>query len=141
MNKRAKSDCPIFYSLGIFGDKWTLLILRDLLVRRKKFSQDILKSDEKIATNILADRLQKLQDHGLITKSDDPEDKRYTVYTPTAKAVALLPVIGEMAKWGLRYGEKTNDPFLKRLLDDPKGLQKEFREIYKKEFKELEFDS
>jgi DNA-binding HxlR family transcriptional regulator len=138
MKRKAKSDCPIFYSLSVFGDKWTLLILRDLLIRRKRLSQDFLKSEEKIATNILADRLQKIQEYGLVTKTDNPEDKRYTIYTPTAKAVALLPVIGEMAKWGLRFGDKKSDAFLKRLVNDPEGVRKELREFYKKEFEELE---
>jgi DNA-binding HxlR family transcriptional regulator len=138
MKKQTRSDCPISYSLDVFGDKWTLLILRDLLFRQKRYYQDFLNSDEGIATNILADRLKNLVDHGLLTKTHNPENKRQTIYSPTKKAIALLPVLGGVAKWGLKFGVKTKDPTLKASMDNFESVRKELRRVYKKEFKELE---
>jgi DNA-binding HxlR family transcriptional regulator len=109
--KRRRSNCPVSYSLDVLGDKWTLLILRDLLVRQKRYYRDFLESGEGIATNILADRLKHLVDQGLVTRTTDPDKKRQAVYSPTPKARALLPVLGAMVKWGLQYGPKTKDPF------------------------------
>jgi DNA-binding HxlR family transcriptional regulator len=138
MKRQARSDCPIGYSLDVFGDKWTLLILRDLLVRQKRYYQDFLNSGEGIATNILADRLKNLLDNGLLTKTDNPQNRRQTIYSPTKKAIALLPVLGEMAKWGLRFGAKTKDRSLKQLIDNFESVRKELRVLYKKEFEEME---
>jgi DNA-binding HxlR family transcriptional regulator len=108
--KRRTSSCPVCYALDAFGDKWTLLILRDMLVRQKRYYGDFLTSGEGIATNILANRLKQLLDQGLITKTNDPDNKTQAIYTPTQKARALLPVLGAMVKWGLQYGPKTKDP-------------------------------
>ena len=138
MKRQTRSDCPISYSLDIFGDKWTLLILRDLLVGQKRYYQDFLNSGEGIATNILADRLKNLLDNGLLTKTDNPQNRRQTIYSPTKKAIALLPVLGEMAKWGLRFGAKTKDRSLKQLIDNFESVRKELRVLYKKEFEEME---
>jgi DNA-binding HxlR family transcriptional regulator len=138
MKKQTRSNCPISYSLEVFGDKWTLLILRDLLVRKKRYYQDFLNSDEGIATNILADRLKALLDNGLVTKTDNPDNRRQTIYSPTKKAIALLPVLGEMAKWGLMFGERAKDRSLKALMNNYEGFRKEVRGVYKKELEELE---
>ena len=113
MKRRTNSDCPICYFLDTFGDKWTLLILRDILVRRKHFYREFLHSPEGIATNILAARLKDLVDEGLITKKQDSRNKSQIVYAPTNKAMALLPVLKAMVKWGLKFGPNTNDPFSK----------------------------
>jgi DNA-binding HxlR family transcriptional regulator len=121
------SDCPICFSLDVFGDRWTLLILRDLLVRKKRFYQDFLNSGEGIATNILSARLKKLLADGLIVKKDNPENKNQPIYAPTKKAVALLPILGEMVRWGHKFGPPINDPFLRRLIDDPERARKELR--------------
>ena len=138
MKRQTRSDCPISYSLDVFGDKWTLLILRDLLIRQKRYYQDFLNSGEGIATNILADRLKNLLDNGLLTKTDNPENKRQTIYSPTKKAIALLPVLSGMAKWGLKFGAKTKGPSLKTSMDNFESVRKELRGVYKKEFEEME---
>ena len=136
--KRPKSpDCPICFSLDAFGDRWTLLILRDLLIRRKRYYQDFLNSAEGIATNILADRLKKLLAKGLIVKKDNPENKKQSIYAPTVKAVALLPILGEMVRWGNKFGPPITDPFLKKVVNEPEAARKELQETFKEEFKQL----
>ena len=107
MKRRSKSPCPIAYFLDSFGDRWTLLVLRDLLTRDKRYFRDFINPREKIATNILADRLKALCAHGLVTREEDPDNKSMTLYTPTAKARALMPVLDEMAKWGFEHGPRT----------------------------------
>jgi DNA-binding HxlR family transcriptional regulator len=106
MALRAKSNCPICYSLDVFGDKWTLLLMRDMLLGGKRYYRYFLNSGEGIATNILATRLRDLVECGLVTRADDPENKGQTIYAPTEKAAALLPVLEEMEKWALQFGPK-----------------------------------
>ena len=100
MNSR--STCPINFGVEAFGDKWTLLIIRDLL-DGKKYYREFLQSDEKIATNILADRLEKLEKEGLITKQNDEHHKQKIVYSLTEKGIDLLPILIEMAAWSVKY--------------------------------------
>jgi len=137
MKRRKSSDCPICFSLDAFGDRWTLLILRDLLIRRKRYYQDFLNSAEGIATNILADRLKKLMAAGLIVKKDNPESKKQAIYAPTAKAVALLPILAELVRWGSKFGPPISDPFLKKVISDPEAARHELQETFKEEFKQL----
>lgn len=104
MKQRIQSRCPICYSLDIFGDKWTLLIIRDMLIHGRRYYRDFLNSGEGIATNILADRLKTMLEAGLIAKADDPEHGGQPIYSPTAKAEALRPVLDAIADWALRFG-------------------------------------
>ena len=104
MKQRSYSRCPICYSLDVFGDRWTLLIMRDMLIGGKRYYRDFLGSGEGIATNVLADRLKTMLESGLITKADDPDHGAQTIYSPTAKAEALRPVLEAMATWALRFG-------------------------------------
>ncbi len=104
MKRRVLSECPVCYSLDIFGDKWTLLIVRDLLVYNKRHYREFLASAEGIATNILADRLKNLVESGLVTREDDPANKSQAVYSPTEKGLALAPVLEAMVHWGMRFG-------------------------------------
>ena len=104
MKQRTQSKCPICYSLDMFGDKWTLLIMRDMLIYGKRYYRDFLKGGEGIATNILADRLKAMAESGLIAKADDPAHAGQAIYAPTAKAEALRPTLDAMAAWALRFG-------------------------------------
>jgi DNA-binding HxlR family transcriptional regulator len=104
MKERTQSTCPLCYSLDVFGDKWTLLIIRDVLLGEKRNYRDFAKSSEGIATNILADRLKHLVEQGMLIREDDPESGTQTLYLPTEKALALMPVIDAMTKWGLEHG-------------------------------------
>src|SRR3954469_7390172 len=85
-----RSYCPINLSLEIFGDTWTLLVLRDLMFAGKRHFRELLQSEERISSNILADRLARLVEHGLLTKSDDPTHKQKAICSLTEKAIALL---------------------------------------------------
>ncbi|NYH25977.1 winged helix-turn-helix transcriptional regulator [Paraburkholderia bryophila] len=110
MKQRNNSNCPICYSLDIFGDRWTLLIVRDMVANHKQYYREFLGSDEGISTNILADRLKNLVEHGLVTKEDDPENRSQSVYHPTEKALALGPVLEAIMDWGLKYGPESLTP-------------------------------
>jgi DNA-binding HxlR family transcriptional regulator len=101
MSKR--SECPISYTLDIFGDKWTMLIMRDLLLYGKDSFGEFLCSDEKIATNILTDRLSVLLREGFVTKHTAPANKSKFLYRPTEKAIELIPILIEITLWAEKY--------------------------------------
>lgn len=98
-----RSDCPISYALDFFGDKWTFLIIRDLIFDRKKFYTDFLNSKEGIATNILSDRLKKLENNGIIESKVYEELKTKKEYSLTQKGKSLVPVLVEMILWSAKY--------------------------------------
>jgi len=102
--KQARSHCPINYALEIFGDKWTLLIVRDIVYSGKKTHGEFLKSDEHIATNILADRLKHLECQGITTKTIDPNDKRREIFALTEKGLALIPLLLDLQSWSNLFG-------------------------------------
>jgi DNA-binding HxlR family transcriptional regulator len=104
-----RSSCPVNASLEILGDRWSLLIIRDLMLRSYRAYKDLLSSDEGIATNILADRLQRLEAAGIISTSRDAEDRRKVVYRLTAKGIDLAPIIVELILWGAQH-EPTGAP-------------------------------
>jgi DNA-binding HxlR family transcriptional regulator len=94
-----RSDCPVASALDIIGDKWSLVIVRDLLIVGKKTFKDFSESEEKIATNILTSRLKHLQKYGIVTKSKPPNNKKTIVYTLTKKGISLAPIIVELILW------------------------------------------
>src|SRR6187402_2564760 len=98
-----RSYCPINLSLEIFGDRWSLLVLRDMMFSGKRHFRELLQCDERISSNILADRLAWLVEHGMLTKADDPTHKQKAIYSLTEKAIALLPVIVQIGAWGSRW--------------------------------------
>ncbi len=104
MKKNQKrSDCPISSSLDVWGDKWTLLIIRDLMEAKTCTYGDFLKSPEGIATNILAARLRDLEENGLILKQEHPDSKAKVLYKLTPKGVDLLPIMIEINLWAEKY--------------------------------------
>ena len=117
-SSKPRSYCPINLSLEIFGDSWTLLVLRDLMFSGKRHFRQLLQSDEGISSNILADRLARLVEHGLLTKADDPTHKQKAIYSLTEKAIALLPVVVQIGAWGSRWvpDAKKLDPAARRYL-------------------------
>ena len=125
MRKSPRSHCPVSLALEAVGDKWSLLILRDLILRGKSRYHELLDSGEGISTNILADRLVRLERLGLILKSNDPEDRRQIRYFPSRKGQDLLPVILEMARWSFKYDPSTDktSPFFKRLKAAERGVK------------------
>jgi len=109
-NKRQRrSSCPVNASLEILGDRWSLLIIRDLMLRSYRAYKEFLSSDEGIATNILAERLQRLEAAGIISTSRDAEDRRKVVYRLTAKGIDLAPILVELILWGAQH-EATDAP-------------------------------
>lgn len=101
--KKKRSNCPVSCSLDIWGDKWSLLIVRDLMFSKQCTYGDFLKSEEKIATNILASRLQTLEENRIITKSDHPDSKAKVLYKLTQKGIDLLPIMIEINLWAEKY--------------------------------------
>jgi DNA-binding HxlR family transcriptional regulator len=95
-----RSDCPISSSLDIWGDKWSLLIIRNMMFYDLNTYGEFLQAPEKIATNILADRLVKLEEAGLIAKEEHPESKAKIFYKLTPMGISLLPVMTEISLWG-----------------------------------------
>jgi DNA-binding HxlR family transcriptional regulator len=104
-----RSHCPINLSLELFGDKWTLLIVRDLMFAGKRHFRELLQSEERIASNILADRLKMLVAAGIVTRSDDPTHKQKALYSLTEKGIALLPILAQIGIWGRRYQPVTEE--------------------------------
>ncbi|HXH37632.1 MAG TPA: helix-turn-helix domain-containing protein [Thermoanaerobaculia bacterium] len=104
-----RSSCPVNASLEILGDRWSLLIIRDLMLRSCRTYKEFLSSDEGIATNILAERLKRLEAAGIISTSGDAEDRRKVVYRLTAKGIDLAPIVVELILWGAQH-EATGAP-------------------------------
>ena len=98
-----RSLCPISLALDVIGDKWSLLILRDLMFAGKSHYRELLQSDEGISSNILAERLKRLVEAGLLTKTDDPSHKQKAIYRLTAMGIDLLPAIAQLGIWGRKY--------------------------------------
>jgi len=108
MNKTLRSSCPINYAVEIFGDQWTLLIIRDLMLNGKHNFGEFRESDEKIASNILTDRLKKLEERDLVIKQVDPANGRKLIYRLTDKGIDLAPLLIEMTLWSRRHGVPVN---------------------------------
>ncbi len=125
-SENCRSNCPINFILETFGDKWTLLVVRDLMFKGKKYYGEFLESDEKISTNILAERLQRLESQGVITKEKDPNHRSKFIYALTEKGKALLPIMLEVTQWSSTYDSLTNTPkeFSEALKVDKDGVKK-----------------
>lgn len=123
MSKK-RSDCPISCSLEIWGDKWSLLIIRDLMLKKECTYGEFQKADERIASNILAARLQNLLENGIIDKKDHPENKLKILYHLTQKGIDLVPIIVEINIWGDKYLTIPDDR--KKLLEDIRRDKEDF---------------
>jgi DNA-binding HxlR family transcriptional regulator len=104
MRNEQRSGCPINLSLEIFGDRWSLIVIRDMMFgNRRHFRELLSQSEEGIASNILSARLKHLLDLGMITKADDPTHKQKAIYSLTEKAIELVPVFAMLGAWGRRH--------------------------------------
>lgn len=130
---KKRSDCPLSQSLDIFGDKWSLLIIRDLMFGNKCTYNDFLKSEEGIATNILASRLKGLEENGIIEKTAHPDSKAKNLYRLTAKGIDLLPVIMEVYIWSDKYLEIPAD--LRSTIKEAKKDKDKYVKLVTKELK------
>ena len=116
MKKKFRSGCPISSALDVVGDKWSLLIIRDMLVKHKKTFREISNSDEKIAPSILSARLKLLESYKLIFKTKVPDNKKENIYLLTEKGIHLTPIIIEFSLWGNSNMREFNE------IDDIEGL-------------------
>jgi DNA-binding HxlR family transcriptional regulator len=104
---KRKSDCPINFALELFGDKWTFLIVRDLMFKSKHYYGEFLQMEENIATNILADRLVLLEESGIVSRTIDEAHNSKKIYKLTKKGVDLLPVLMEVILWSAKYDKQS----------------------------------
>lgn len=114
----------------MLGDRWSLLILRDMMVWGFKTYKEFLGSHERIATNVLADRLRKLEDYGIIASTPDPSDGRKQIYSLTAKGIDLAPVLAEMVLWAARHEKTGNQELIRQLKGDKEQVIAHIRKIW-----------
>jgi DNA-binding HxlR family transcriptional regulator len=124
---KRRSGCPLNASVETLGDRWSLLIIRDMMLRGFRTYKEFLESFEGIATNILADRLRKLEAHGIITTERDPSDGRRLFYLLTEKGIDLAPVLTEMVLWAARHEETENQALVRQMKKDKERLLSEVR--------------
>ncbi len=130
LGKKRDTGCPVAFALDTFGDRWTLLIIRDMVIRGSKTYGEFLSSSEGIATNVLADRLRRLEDEGIVTKSPAPGNRRSLHYALTEKGIDLLPVVFEMVRWSAKYDQNTKiqKAIVKRIETNRDAFVDEIRE-------------
>ncbi len=104
---KMRSHCPINYALEHFGDKWSLLIIRDLMFKQKRHYNEFFESDEKVSTSVLGDRLKMLEDSGIISKGVDDVKKSRIKYSLTQKGIDMLPFMIDMIVWSGFYDKHT----------------------------------
>lgn len=130
--KRRRSDCPVDYALEIFGDRWSLLLIRDLLFKGPQTFRELLAADEGIATNILSARLKKLEAEGVIARAPDRQDRRRVLYSLTRKGRDIAPILVELIGWSAKYDAASRaaapEGFLNRLARDRDRLISELVE-------------
>jgi len=129
VKKTLRSHCPINYGLEAFGDRWALLILRDIVFRGKRTYGEFLKSEEGFATNILASRLEHLIAEGILQRDGDETDGRKDIYTLTEKGLDLIPLLFEMVLWSEKYDNQSEAKRILRLVD---LIKKDNRKISQK---------
>ena len=118
-----RSLCPLNASVEMLGDRWSLLILRDMMLRGSRTYKEFLEQSlEGIATNILADRLQRLELNGIIRAKPDPSDGRKMIYTLTQKGIDLAPVLTEMVIWAAKHEHVGNQPLIRQMRHDKEGF-------------------
>ena len=115
---KRRSECPLNASVEMLGDRWSLLIIRDMMLRGFRSYKEFLECYEGIATNILADRLRKLQDYGIVVAERDPKDARKITYLLTAKGIDLAPVLTEMVLWAAAHEDTGNQALVRQMRQD-----------------------
>ena len=128
-----RSNCSVNYGLEIFGDKWSLLIIRDIVFAGKKTYGEFLKSEEGFATNILASRLAFLEEQGILSKAPNPEDRRKDFYSLTEKGLDLMPILLNIVLWSAKHDPKSymrrRKEFVARLNRSAQKMSGEVKEL------------
>ncbi len=127
--KKRQTGCPVAFGLDIFGDRWSLLVIRDLMLNNRKTYREFLEAGEGVATNILADRLKHLEAEGIIAKSRNPDNRRSFTYALTAKGRDLAPILIEIVQWSGKYDTRdfARKTVLARIEKDRDALEAELR--------------
>jgi DNA-binding HxlR family transcriptional regulator len=129
-----RSECPLNASVEMLGDRWSLLIIRDMMLRGFRSYKEFMECYEGIATNILADRLRKLIANGMITAEPDPTDGRKLIYFLTTKGIDLAPVLTEMVLWASRHENTGNQELIQRMRKDKAEVIADVRERWAKRY-------
>jgi DNA-binding HxlR family transcriptional regulator len=131
--KDVRSHCAVNYGVEVFGDRWSLLIIRDIVFAGKKTYGQFLKSEEGIATNVLASRLAFLEEQGILAKAPSPEDGRKDVYTLTEKGLDLIPIVLSIVLWSAQHDAKSyvrpRREFLARISENPMQVSEEVKAL------------
>jgi DNA-binding HxlR family transcriptional regulator len=127
-NPKRRSGCPLNASIEMLGDRWSLLIIRDMMLRGSRTFKEFLGSYEKIATNILADRLRRLESSGIITTQPDPTDGRKLIYLLTPKGIDLAPVLTEMVLWAATHERTDNQALVREMQKDKQAFLADIRQ-------------
>ncbi len=128
-DKQRDTGCPVAFALDTFGDRWSLVIIRDLMMRGFETFGQLLESDEGIATNVLANRLKEFELAGIVSKSRDPDNHRRVIYRLTGKGVDLAPLMLELVRWSVKYdpATKADKAMLERIENDRDGFVADLR--------------
>jgi DNA-binding HxlR family transcriptional regulator len=126
-----RSPCPLNASVEMLGDRWSLLILRDMMLRGARTYSDLLQCQERIATNILADRLRKLEQSNIIASTPDAADRRKSIYRLTQKGIDLAPVMAELVLWAARHERTGNQLLVRRLKRQKQQMIDEVRRAWR----------
>lgn len=134
MAKGSKTNwdgCPVRYAASIFADRWSFILLRDVLFKGKRYYGEFLNAGEGISTNILADRLCKLEDSGIFTRHRDQNKKSKVYYLPTDKALELIPIFLSIIEWAERHDDNTEVPkdFIASYRSDPEATISESKKL------------
>lgn len=134
--QKLRSHCPVNYGLEAFGDRWALLILRDIVFRGKRTYGEFLKSEEGFATNILASRLEHLIEAGILERTPDQSDGRKDIFSLTEKGLDLIPLLFEMVLWSSKYDSRSEARRINRLVElirkDNRKISRKVREQVKR---------
>ncbi|AXF85638.1 putative HTH-type transcriptional regulator [Ephemeroptericola cinctiostellae] len=131
---KLRSHCPVNYGLEAFGDRWALLILRDIIFRGKRTYGEFLESEEGFSTNILASRLEHLTSAGILRLDEDESDARKGLYTLTEKGLDLIPLVFEMILWSAKYDDDSEAKHISQLIE---LIQKDNRKISQKTIEQV----
>lgn len=105
-----RSGCPINLTLEVLGDRWSLIVIRDVIFGdRRRYRELLTRSEEGIASNVLADRLKRLVAAGLLTRADDPGHRQSVIYSLTEPAIQLVPLLAQMGAWGRRHAPASTE--------------------------------